>query len=217
MAYMACVAVVVSTISACSGSPAPGETVTVTASATTAPSASASSSLAYPGSATESSITSGEFGTSPTPGAGAAESTGPPVLQNAGAPKSLTLTDIFDHDGWEEGLYQTPQSPTPQQGMATRLLCNSRSMEIRLAQATGKATVKVAQALDSQSSKMTMEFKLLADQRLVDTELVRFNQVGTLTTDLDGISAVELQVKTADGSEECYATAVITEFLLTPR
>lgn len=90
-------------------------------------------------------------------------------------------------------------------------------MEIRLAQATGKATVKVAQALDSQSSKMTMEFKLLADQRLVDTELVRFNQVGTLTTDLDGISAVELQVKTADGSEECYATAVITEFLLTPR
>ncbi len=102
--------------------------------------------------------------------------------------------------------------------MATKLSSCSypRTMEIRLAQATGEATIKVAQALDSRSSKVTMEFKLLADQRLVDTKLVKFNQVSTLTASLDGVSALELQVRPAQGSE-CTATAVITEFQLTPQ
>jgi len=90
-------------------------------------------------------------------------------------------------------------------------------MEVRLAQATGKASIKVAQALDSRSSKVTLEFKLFANQRLVDTKLVKFNQVNEPKADLDGVSALALEVKKSDNSEECYATAVVNEFLLTPQ
>jgi hypothetical protein len=198
-------------LSGCSGSSSPVPTVTVTASATGAP--EATETPATPESiATYTSETPGSETTEPT-----ASTTGPPVLRNAGAPKSLTLTDIFEHQYWEEGLYQTPQSATPQQAMGTELDCKGRSLEVRLAQATGMATIKVAQALDSRSSKVTMEFKLYADQRLVDTKLVKFNQLSTLTAKLDGVSALELDVRRAQGSEACHATAVITEFQLTPR
>jgi hypothetical protein len=151
----------------------------------------------------------------PTETSDPAASTGPPVLRNSGVPKSLTLADIFEHRGWKEGLYQTPQSATAAQAMAIELGCNSAELEIRFAQATGKAVVKVAQALDSYSSRVTLEFKLLADQRLVDTKLVKFNQVNTLTADLNGVSALTLRVVRVPSSP-CNATAVITEFLLTP-
>lgn len=203
--------VVLSALTACSGLPSGTKTVTVTASGanTSAPAAT----LAYPTAEASSEASSSTAGTSETP---APEiSTGPPVLRNPGAPKSLTLADIFKHSNWEEGLYQTPQSATPAQAMGIELGCNPAEMEIRFAQATGKATVKVAQALDSYSSKVTLEFKLTADERLVDTKLVKFNQESTLNASLNGVSALTLKVGPAQGSK-CNATAVITEFLITP-
>ncbi len=145
------------------------------------------------------------------------EPTGPPVIRNEGVPKKLTLTDIFEHVGWEEGLAQIPQSPTPLQAMFTNVGCyDIHRMEIRLAQATGSAAITVAQALNARSSTVSLEFKLLANQRLVDTKIVKFDQVATLTTPVDGVSALTLEVRTAKGSD-CDTTAVVTEFLLTPK
>lgn len=208
------VAIGLLTLSACGqlgGDPA--KTVTVTAS--TSASASPTSILTYP-SVASSPPSASETTESPEP-TDEGSPTGPPVIRNSGSPKSLTLADIFEHEYWKEGLYQTPQSATPAQAMGVVLGCGRARMEVRLAQATGKASIKVAQALDSRSSKVTLEFKLFADQRLVDTKLVKFNQVNVLNADLDGISALALEVKKSDNSEECNATAVVNEFLLTPQ
>jgi hypothetical protein len=144
-------------------------------------------------------------------------STGPPVIRNSGAPRRLTLADLFEHEDWTEGLYQIPQSATPVQAMAREITCYKESLEVRLAQATGKATVTVAQALDSRNSDVTLEFRLLSNHRPVDAKIVRFDQVAQLSAPLQGVSVLNLEVGRAQGTEPCYATALITEFLLTPQ
>jgi hypothetical protein len=202
------------TLSACGGLGG-GAAKTVTVTASSSGNGSPTSALGYPSTGgSEPAGTETPQTAEPTDQGSAS---GPPVIRNSGSPKSLTLADVFDHDGWKEGLYQTPQSATPVQAMASENTCSTRRMEVRLAQATGNASIKVAQALDSRSSKVTVEFKLFADQRLVDTKLVKFNQVNVLSADVDGISALALEVKRADNSEECDATAVVTQFLLSPQ
>lgn len=145
------------------------------------------------------------------------EPTGPPVIRNVTTPKKLTLADIFEAEAWEEGVYQIPRSTTGQQAIGTVLSgCYSRSMEVRLAEPTGKASVTVAQALDSAESDVILQFKLLANGRLVDTKTVRFNQSATLTAALNGVSALTLEVEKAPASKVCGATAVVTDFSITP-
>jgi len=206
------------TLSACGalgGGAAKTVTVTSSGSGDSSSSATPTSALAYP--SVDGSAPSASETTETSESTDQGSPTGPPVIRNSTTPKSLTLADIFEHEYWKEGLYQTPQSANPAQAMGVELNCGRARMEVRLAQATGKASIKVAQALDSDSSKVTLEFKLFADQRLVDTKLVKFNQVNVLKADLNGISALALEVKRADNSEECDATAVVTEFLLTPQ
>lgn len=198
-------------VAACSGSPQPVQTVTVVASATSA----TSSSTATTPSPGEDSATLPPSTSESIPET-LGSPTGAPVLRNSGTPRTLTLADIFAHRIWEEGVYQIPASTTSQQGIGNKDPCNSNArLELRLAQATGTAAVDVAQSIDSSRSDVTLVFKLFANQRLVDTKSVRFDQVATLSASLDGVSALRLEVDRADGSE-CYATAVITKFVLTP-
>lgn len=130
----------------------------------------------------------------------------------------MRLADIFAHEDWQEGRYLTAKTPSGEQAMALPITkCDETgSLEIRLAGVTGKASIDVAQALDSVSSKVTLEFTLLADQRRVETKLVKFNQQATLSTSLDGVSALELQVKPAPGVTSCPVTAVVTRYVIEP-
>jgi hypothetical protein len=80
----------------------------------------------------------------------------------------------------------------------------------------GRLRVDVAQALDSPTSGVVLEFRLFADGRLVNTALVKFNAQGRLETDLTGISSVKVEVRHHSSSSTCDATAVVTDMSVTP-
>jgi hypothetical protein len=188
-------------------------TVTRTLTATATPSDAATGTPTDSPSATEPTTTESLDATADS----SPEPTGPPVIRNLTAPKVLTLADIFEHEGWEEGVYQIPRSTTGQQAIGSeRAGCDQRTMEVRLAEATGRAEVTVAQALDSQRSDVILQIKLEANGRLVDTKTVRFNQSTTLSTPLAGVSALTLKVEKASSSTYCQATVVITDFRIIP-
>lgn len=149
---------------------------------------------------------------------GPATSDGPPVISGGtSGTRTLTLADVFKHDGWEEGSYQPAGSKQARQAMGVALnSCGTPySLEVRLAQITGTAKITVAQAIDSVSSVEKIEFKLLADGRLVDAKTIAFNQTQSLSADLTGVSTLVLEVKWAEG-EQCRATALVTSFTITP-
>ena len=208
------IAVAIAALSACGGGssahPAP-KTVTVTARPSTGASTTSSNSATDSPSTPAGSQAS--TATLPTP-----ETTGPPVITgSATVIRTLTLADIFSSSGWTEGSVTVPKSKGPIQAISTSVGCNnSPSLELRFGDQQGVLTVKVAQALQSRTSGVTLEFQLQADRRLVDTKLVRFNDQQILKADLTGVSSVILTVKRTQSSATCDTTAVLMDLSIVP-
>ena len=196
---------------ACGGSSSPSApiaTVTVTGSV----SGTATGLTSSP----SSSETAAQTSDSPQPTAG---TTGPPILTGiTTTPKKLVLAEVFASVGWEEGPVSVPKHSGTIQGTFSRMGCGvQQNLELRFADQSGILKIDLAQALDSQTSGATLEFKLLADGRLVDTTLVKFNGQGHLETDLTGVSAVRMEARHTPGAGTYQATAVITDMTVIPR
>ena len=132
------------------------------------------------------------------------------------AARKLSLVDIFDHEGWDEGSVSVPKHSETISAVWSRMSCGNRSLEWRFADQAGRLVVDVAQALDSATSDTVFEFKLFADQRLADTSLGKFSAAAHLETGLTGVNAVRLTVTPAEGTPHCDATAVITNMSVVP-
>jgi hypothetical protein len=202
----------VASVASCSGSdsrPTTTVTSTVTATVTAIPTATSPDS-------TSTDVETSPANTQQTSTEMAPDApSGPPILSGiASAPRKLVLSDIFQHVGWEEGSVAVPKRSGTVQGMWTDPGCHPRGLELRFADQKGALRIDVAQALNSSTSSAVLEFQLLADGRLVDTALVKFNAQGRLETPLTGISSVELQVRPSNS--ECGATAVVTDMSIIP-
>ena len=133
--------------------------------------------------------------------------------------RKLTLADVFASQGWKEGSITVPKASAPLQGIySTVSSCSSPNrLELRFADQKGQLRIIGAQALDSASSSVVLEYRLLADGRLVDTKVVRFGERQTVKAELTGVSSVILEVHRVqvDGSS-CGTTAVLTDVSITP-
>lgn len=203
------VVLLVGGVAACgSSSGAQSAPATVTATVTATPSVDLTSSSTTAETAVHTSET-----VNPVP-----EATGPPILRGiTTTPKNLVLADVFDHPYWQEGLVSVPKHSGPVQALYSPMDgCNSRRfLELRFADQTGVLSADLAQALDSRTSGAVLEFKILADGRLMDTALVKFNGQGHLEAKLTGVSSIRLEVRTTP-ADSCYATAVVTGLSVTP-
>ncbi len=214
-------------LAACGGASTPAATtvtvaaVTVTASASPTVSATdSSSSGAVPANASDTSSTAPATETS---GDGA---DGVPTASNTArvigavtTPRKLTLADVFSSQSWKEGSITVPKASAPLQGIyAPTGSCSSTTrLELRFADQKGQLRITGAQALDSASSSVVLEYRLLADGRLVDTKVVRFSERQTVKAELTGVSSVILEVRRVqvEGSS-CATTAVLTDVSIIP-
>lgn len=227
LAALACGAVL--TVAACGGQ-GPASRATVTATATTTVTASADPSSAT----TDSPITDPGDGTptgtsvtvDPASGTASAGANGEPgdpssspVIGSVTSPRKLTLSDVFAAQYWREGTITVPRASAPLQGIYyVGAFCgNGQRLELRFADQKGSLRVTGAQGLDSASSAVALEYRLLADGRLVDTKTVRFSERRTLTAELAGVSSVVVEVRRANvNGMPCGTTAVITDLSIVP-
>lgn len=211
-------------LGACGGATTPAAT-TVTPAAVTV-TASASPTVSATDSAPAGAGSSDPSSTAPateTSGDGAdvvptASSTAR-VIGAVTTPRKLTLTDVFSSQNWKEGSITVPKASAPLQGIYTTIgSCTSPTrLELRFADQKGQLRITGAQALESASSSVVLEYRLLADGRLVDTKVVRFSERQTVKAELTGVSSVILEVRRAqvDGSN-CGTTAVLTDMSIIP-
>ena len=212
----------------CGGGTPP--TVTVTAT----PRTSSAVSSAMGSSSTQATITdtptdtgtvtaSGTAGARTTGTGGDVPPSGPPVIGGGTpltVPRRLTLADVFSAPDWREGSITVPKESAPLQGIYTTVNgCSSPSrMELRFADQRGQLHVTGAQALNSPSSAVVLEYRLLADGRLVDTKTVRFNERQLVKADLTGVSSVIIEIKRVQiNGTPCGTTAVLTDLSIDPR
>ncbi|MBB2893697.1 hypothetical protein [Flexivirga oryzae] len=149
---------------------------------------------------------------------GSGESSGPPVLQATGADRTLTLSDAFSADNWEEGSYTPAGKADPVQGIRTDVYCSaSEPIELRFGQTTGTLHVAFAQDIQSDSSDQTLEFDLTVDGRTVKSKNVTFKQSGEMSTPLSGVASIEITAQPA-GDNDCESTmALITKLWITAK
>lgn len=149
----------------------------------------------------------------------ASDSTGPSVLKDTGADRTLTLADTFSADQWEEGSYKAAGSTKSVQGIRTSVSCYSdgtEPIELRFADAKGKLKVAVAQDVTSEASDNVLAFDLIVDGRKVRSKNVAFSKTNTLSTDLSGVVVVKI-VASRVKSDDCEgsALALITKLEIT--
>jgi len=214
-------------LAACGGSSG-GAVATVTSTVTAPATTGASTSTdAVTGEPTPTGIDASAAAESPpdvsgpadTGGAASVTPSGPAIIRPVTSPRRLTLADVFSADGWQEGSISVPKLSTPVQGVyaSTDFCGGQQRIELRFTEQRGQLRVTGAQALDSPTTSIVMEYRLLADGRLVDSKLVAFSQRQVLTADLTGVSSVVLEVRRGQGSTgRCRATAVLTDLTITP-
>lgn len=190
------------------------ETVTTTTQAP--PGTVTSTSPQEPGSESDS-------GTPPETSTEPSDTRSPIVTETATSGEQvLVLADAFHADAWSEGEYTRAGQSQPQKAMKAEIDCyvdgRGASIEMRLAQPTGRMLVDVAQAMDSESSGERLEFSLYTDSRLADSKTIPFTGTATLSAPLAGVAVVVVGVtpaeKTADYECGAEATALITKMAI---
>lgn len=177
-----------------------------------------------------SPTSSPDSGSSASPDATDVDATNAPIVTGtSSAPQTLTLVDFFNRTGWDEGEVQVPRQQEPVQALTTELTpdytgsrCENviedlvaSPLELRLAAESGTVAFTVGQALDSATSDTLLDVKLLADNRTVETTTVPFAESRTLSTPVDGVSSVKLQVSVSEDSPSCSTTVVVRDVRLT--
>lgn len=179
-------------LTACAGEPT-GSTPTATVTVTAPAAAPTPSSLPTTSSST------------PQPGS---SPSGPAVISvQPGAERTLTKSDAFSAENWDEGSYQPVNQPQEMQALAAVAGCRygAEELEFRFAQNAGSLTFQVAQDMSSKSSEEILEWALVVDGRQVETKKIAFKDSVELTTPLTGVAVVKLQV---NNPEPCSSSAI---------
>lgn len=189
-----------------SSAPVPEPTV---GTSSVEPTASASPSPGGTASATPGGSSAPE--PSPTPEPTDRNSSPGPVLVSPGTVEQLHLVDAFANDGFVEGVYQPVGRPSAARAMAAQLDKSTATLEFRFSQTSGRITVEAAQDILSSSSNQTVDVALLADGRRVAAKSIRFKESTTLSANLGGVAALQVQATAKGGATTVLVTKIVVQ------